>query len=108
MSHLNLVVAFGAGVLGFFSPCVVPLIPGYISFISGVSFWEMQLTERRQHIGRVLLATVVFILGFSVIFTSLGASASFLGAYVLVNRQHLCRIGGVLVILICLVLLLFM
>ncbi len=100
MSHINLVVAFAAGVLGFFSPCVVPLIPGYISFVSGVSLGEMQVTERRQHIGRVLLATVVFILGFSVIFTALGASASFMGAFVLGNRQLLSRIGGVIVILL--------
>jgi cytochrome c-type biogenesis protein len=105
MQHLNLVVAFAAGVLGFFSPCVVPLIPGYVSFISGVSLWEMQLAERRQHLGRVLLATVVFILGFSVIFTGLGASASFFGAFVLGNRQLLSRIGGVVIIALGLVLL---
>jgi cytochrome c-type biogenesis protein len=105
MSHLNLVVAFAAGVLGFFSPCVVPLIPGYLSFVSGVSLWEMQLDERRQHVGRVLLATGVFILGFSMIFTALGASASFAGAFVLGNRLLLSRIGGVIVILLGLVML---
>jgi cytochrome c-type biogenesis protein len=105
MPHLNLVVAFAAGVLGFFSPCVVPLIPGYLSFVSGVSLWEMQLEERRQHAGRVLIATVVFILGFSVIFTALGASASFFGAFVLGNRQLLSRVGGVIIIALGLVML---
>ncbi len=105
MGHVNLAVAFAAGVLGFFSPCVVPLIPGYVSFVSGVSFWEMQLAERRKHLGRVLLATVVFILGFSVIFTALGASASFLGAFVLGNRTLLSRIGGALIILLGLIML---
>ncbi len=100
MTHLNLAVAFLAGVLGFFSPCVVPLIPGYISFVSGISLPEMELMERRQHAGRVLLATVVFVLGFSVIFTALGASASVAGAFVLTNRLLLSRIGGVIVILL--------
>lgn len=97
---MNLAVAFAAGVLGFFSPCVVPLIPGYISFVSGVSLWELQLAERRRHLGRVLLATIVFILGFSVIFTALGASASFIGAFVIDNRLLLTRLGGVIVILL--------
>jgi len=105
MEHINLVVAFVAGVLGFFSPCVVPLIPGYLSFVSGVSLWEMQLAERRQHTRRVLLATAVFILGFSVIFTALGASASVVGAFVLGNRLLLGRIGGVIVILLGLIML---
>jgi cytochrome c-type biogenesis protein len=105
MGHVNLVIAFAAGVVGFFSPCVVPLIPGYISFVSGVSLWEMQLTERRRHVRRVLMATLVFILGFSVIFTALGASASFAGAFVLGNRLLLSRIGGIVVILLGLVML---
>src|SRR5689334_14250948 len=100
MTQLNLVVAFAAGVLGFFSPCVVPLIPGYISFVSGVSLPEMELMERRQHSARVLLATVTFVLGFSVIFTALGASASVAGAFVLTNRLLLSRIGGVIVIVL--------
>jgi cytochrome c-type biogenesis protein len=98
--HMSPAVAFAAGVLGFFSPCVVPLIPGYISFVSGVSLWEMQLAERRRHRGRVLLATAAFVLGFSAVFTALGASASSIGAFVSGNRLLLARIGGVIVILL--------
>src|ERR1700730_16023072 len=105
MPHLTRVVAFAAGVLGFSSPCVVPLTPGYVSFVSGVSLWEMELAERRQHAGRVLITTIVFILGFSVIFTALGASASFFGAFVLGNRQLLSRLGGLIIILLGLILL---
>ena len=93
-------MAFAAGVLGFFSPCVVPLIPGYVSFVSGVSLWDMQLAERRRHLGRVLRATIAFVLGFSVVFTALGASASYVGAFVIGNRLLLSRIGGVIVILL--------
>lgn len=98
MSEVNLILAFAAGLLGFLSPCIVPLIPGYLSFISGVSLAEMSLEERRQHLGRVLSATVLFILGFSVIFTAMGASASALGDLVLGNRLLLSRIGGAIVI----------
>ena len=100
MSDVNLIVAFAAGVLGFLSPCVVPLIPGYLSFVSGVSLSEMSMEERRRHLGRVLLATSLFVLGFSVIFTAMGASASVLGDLVLGNRLLLTRIGGVVVIVL--------
>jgi cytochrome c-type biogenesis protein len=100
VGQINLAVAFGAGVLGFFSPCVVPLIPGYLSFVSGVSLWDMQVAERRRHLGRVLLTTIVFVLGFSAVFTALGASASYIGAFVIGNRLLLTRIGGVIVILL--------
>ncbi|MGH2372484.1 MAG: cytochrome c biogenesis CcdA family protein [bacterium] len=98
MSEISLVLAFAAGLLGFLSPCIVPLIPGYLSFISGVSLAEMSLEERRRHLGRVLLATSLFVLGFSVIFTAMGASASALGDLVLGNRLLLSRIGGAVVI----------
>lgn len=110
--HLNLVIAFAAGLLGFFSPCIVPLIPGYLSFVSGVSLAELghapgYPTEgmplpppKPSTAGRILWATLVFVLGFSVIFTALGASASLAGAFVLTNREWLSRIGGVIVILL--------
>ncbi len=100
MSEVNLILAFAAGLLGFLSPCVVPLIPGYLSFVSGISLGEMSPEERRQHLGRVLLATSLFVLGFSMIFTGMGASASLLGDLVLSNRQLLSRIGGAVVIVL--------
>jgi len=95
---ISLTIAFAAGLLGFLSPCIVPLIPGYISFVSGLSLQEMEAAERRQHAGRVLLATLLFVMGFAFIFTALGASASLLGNFILSNRLWLSRIGGVLVI----------
>jgi cytochrome c-type biogenesis protein len=100
MGHLNLVIAFTAGVLGFFSPCIVPLIPGYLSFVSGVSLADLRPSEGRRHVGRVVLATLIFALGFSVIFTGLGASASIFGSFVLGNRLLLSRVGGAIVILL--------
>jgi cytochrome c-type biogenesis protein len=103
--HLSLLVAFFAGVLGFFSPCVVPLIPGYLSFVSGVSLLEVEAAERRRHVWRVVGATLLFVLGFSVVFTGLGASASLAGGFILGNRELLGRIGGAVVILFGLVML---
>jgi len=100
VNEVSLVVAFAAGVLGFLSPCIVPLIPGYLSFVSGLSLGDMSLEERRRHLGRVLVATLLFVLGFSVIFTALGASASALGNIVLDNRQWMSRVGGVIVIVL--------
>ncbi len=97
--HLNFVIAFAAGLLGFFSPCVVPLIPGYLSFVSGVSLADLDAAARRRHTGRVLGTTCVFVLGFAAVFTALGASASLVGAFVLTNREWFGRIGGVVVIL---------
>jgi cytochrome c-type biogenesis protein len=100
VNEVSLVVAFAAGVLGFLSPCIVPLIPGYLCFVSGLSLGDMSMEERRRHLGRVVLATLLFVLGFSVIFTALGASASALGNIVLDNRQWLSRVGGVIVIVL--------
>lgn len=100
MADVNLVLAFTAGVLGFLSPCIVPLIPGYLSFVSGISLGEMDPSERRRHLAQVLLATALFVLGFSAVFTALGASASVLGGFVVDNRVWLGRIGGTIVVLL--------
>lgn len=100
MQDVTLVLAFAAGVLGFLSPCIVPLIPGYLSFVSGVSLGEMELAERRRHLVQVLLATLLFVLGFSAVFTALGASASVLGGFIVDNRVWFGRIGGTVVILL--------
>lgn len=100
MPEVNYILAFAAGVLGFLSPCVVPLIPGYLSFVSGLSLAEMSVEERRRHLGRVLASTGAFVLGFASIFTAMGASASLLGGLVIEHRLLLTRIGGAVVILL--------
>src|SRR5574341_1786507 len=100
MPQVNFAIAFAAGILGFLSPCIVPLVPGYISFVSGLSLAEMDKAARRRHLNRIVGTTIVFVLGFASIFTALGASATFLGSFILTNRQLLSRIGGVLIILL--------
>lgn len=100
MTDVSLLLAFAAGVLGFLSPCIVPLIPGYISFVSGISLGELDLAARRQHLAQVLGATALFVLGFAAIFTGMGASASALGGFIVDNRVWLSRVGGVVVVLL--------
>lgn len=88
-------IALAGGAASFFSPCVLPLLPAYLSFVSGLSVDEMRSGGNR----RVILGTVAFVLGFSVVFTLMGAGFSFAGA--LVRNQRLLEIvaGGVLVVL---------
>jgi cytochrome c-type biogenesis protein len=99
--EVSLVAAFVAGVFSFISPCVLPLVPGYISFISGVSFEDMQRPgaaasrTRRQ----MLLTSLAFVVGFSLVFIAFGASATALGRTLVRQRAILEKAAGVLVIL---------
>jgi cytochrome c-type biogenesis protein len=96
--QVTLVAAFLAGFLSFISPCVLPLIPGYISFISGASLEDMRgggLAARRH----VLVRSFAFVLGFSVVFVALGASASAIGTFITGQLTILTKIAGALIIL---------
>ena len=91
---LEFLIAFGAGLISFLSPCVLPLIPGYISYISGQSLQNILDTKKIN-----LFPLVLFCLGFSSIFTILGASASFLGQALLQNSEILRIIAGFVIII---------
>ncbi len=97
MSDVNLIVAFAAGALSFLSPCVLPLIPSYLSFVSGISPREM--SEGGASSGRVMGNALAFVLGFSIAFVALGASASLLGR-LLLGYQDVVRVVGGLFILV--------
>jgi cytochrome c-type biogenesis protein len=83
--------AFLAGLVSFSSPCCLPLLPGYVAYVSG------EAVSRPQHVRRTMTAAGLFTLGFGVTFTALGASASWLGAVLLAGRPGLIRAAGVLV-----------
>ncbi len=101
MNQIPIGVAFIAGILSFLSPCVLPLVPGYISFISGVSLGELkQGAEHRKALKKIILTSVFFVAGFSVVFMSLGASASFIGKLMADHIKILTRVAGVLVIIL--------
>jgi cytochrome c-type biogenesis protein len=90
---VGLAGAFGAGVLSFLSPCVLPLIPAYVSFMTGLSVGELEGEGRR--ISQVLVPALLFVLGFSLVFVALGATASVLGTLLRTYRDVLARVGGV-------------
>jgi cytochrome c-type biogenesis protein len=109
VENVSILAAFAAGVLSFISPCVLPLIPGYLSFISGVTLDDLQgvsasgaavavaappATRRR-----VILTSLCFILGFSIVFITLGATASALGQFVMERLRILGKIAGAVIII---------
>jgi len=97
---LELFIAFGAGFISFLSPCVLPLIPGYISFISGQSLKEILESKNVK-----IIPLVLFCFGFSTVFILLGASASFLSQALLKNSETLRIIAGIIIIIFSLQLL---
>jgi len=90
-----------AGGLSFASPCVLPLIPGYLSFISGVSLEELSTKDTStKHLPKIVLNTVFFVVGFSLIFIALGASASFIGKWLTQNIVIFNKVAGVIIFLL--------
>lgn len=104
IENVTLLAAFGAGLLSFISPCVLPLIPGYLSYISGLSLDEMRGTGAVAVAppavrNRVLMSSLAFIVGFSIVFVALGASASAIGQFLMTRLTVLGRIAGAIIIL---------
>jgi cytochrome c-type biogenesis protein len=104
MNHpqeISILIAFSAGFLSFVSPCVLPLIPSYLTYITGASFHELTGGEKK---GKLKWATIchslLFILGFSTVFILMGASASYLGQLLVRYQYWMMKIGGVLIILL--------
>lgn len=99
MADPSIAVAFLAGLVSFLSPCVLPLVPGYLSYMSGVSVADKE--------GRSALTTTrvafAFVIGFSLVFVAFGATATALGSFILTNKTLLARVGGVFIILMGLI-----
>jgi cytochrome c-type biogenesis protein len=91
-------VALLYGLLSFFSPCVLPLIPSYFCFITGLSLEELSGAPKPAVRRKIMLSTLAFVLGFSLIFIALGASASFLGNLLFQHKGWIRMIGGALII----------
>ena len=97
---LTIWMALGAGILSFLSPCVLPIFPSYLSFITGLSFSELSGSVNNVRTRRaIILNALCFIFGFSVVFMALGASFSLLGQLLFDYQQILRKVGGVLIIL---------
>ena len=97
---VTVLVAMGAGLLSFLSPCVLPLFPSYLAFIAGLSFDDLRLADRDPRLRRrVVWNALAFILGFFAVFVALGASFSLLGQLLFGYQQVIRKVGGVLIVL---------
>ncbi len=97
MVDVSIYAAFIAGLVSFLSPCVLPLVPGYVSMLSGIGV--EQLKEGQTPRGGLLSSALAFVLGFSIVFITFGASASAVGSFLVRNRSLLAPIAGALIIL---------
>lgn len=103
MPEVSIYMAFAAGLISFLSPCVLPLVPGYISFISGVSFAEIR--EKKENIPflskekrMILYSSIFFIIGFSMVFILLGATATWIGMFITSKMSILTKVAGLVII----------
>lgn len=100
MSTLPLpIAAFFAGLVSFLSPCVLPLVPGYVSLISGVGVQELR-SQESQSLRKVMLNSVGFILGFSIVFIALGAISTEVGQLLAQYKSTLARLAGVVIVIL--------
>ena len=100
VNQVSLLAAFLAGVVSFVSPCVLPLVPSYITFITGVSFDELTAEQAGPRVRRLtIIHSLAFIVGFSLVFIALGATATVAGQFLRTHQDLLRRVGGVLIIL---------
>src|ERR1700681_4077198 len=97
MSDVSLAGAFLAGLVSFLSPCVLPLVPGYISMLSGIGMEQLRKGELPR--AGLFGSSRAFVAGFSAVFISVGASASAVGSFLRQNRNFLAPIAGVLILL---------
>ncbi len=101
MQNLNITLAFFAGFLSFLSPCILPLIPGYVSFLTGETLEYLETSvDNRRIMKRTVLSSCFFVLGFSLVFVFLGAAANFLGSFLAQHRVVLDRLAGTIIIVL--------
>jgi cytochrome c-type biogenesis protein len=98
---VSLLTAFLGGLVSFISPCVLPIVPGYLSFISGVNVAQLKDGEAPAGLAsRVAVASAVFVLGFSTVFVALGAAATLIGYMLLQYKRQLGIVGGIIIIIL--------
>ena len=95
--EIGIAIAFTAGVLSFLSPCVLPLVPSYLTFVTGMSLEDLEHGVNRK---ATMIHATLFVVGFSSIFILLGASASFLGQFFRLYEVWIARIGGVIIVIL--------
>ena len=100
-STVSLAAAFLAGLVSFISPCVLPIVPGYLSFISGVNVTQFKEGGApRDLVRRIVLTSLAFVLGFSTVFVALGAAATYVGSLLQEHKRLLGMVGGIVIIIL--------
>ena len=97
---MNGTIALLSGLLSFFSPCILPLVPSYLVFISGVTINSFHTNELKRHRKTVIVHSLAFILGFAVVFILLGLTTSIIGTFLILHQIYFLRIGGLLLIIV--------
>ena len=97
---LALPVALVAGLVSFFSPCVIPLLPGYLSYATGLSGADLADGKAADHRGRMLLGSLLFVLGFAAVFVSIGAASGALGQWLREYQREITVVSGVVIIVL--------
>lgn len=100
MIDVNLPVAFGAGVVSFFAPCVLPLLPAYIGYVTGVSVKDLKEEGYSPYIKKMLLTSIFYILGFSLVFVLLGTAAASVGVTLRRHDELIQRVGGLIILIL--------
>ncbi|MFA6141953.1 MAG: cytochrome c biogenesis protein CcdA [Candidatus Omnitrophota bacterium] len=96
--HVSYIVAFTAGILTFLSPCILPLVPSFIAYITGVSFSELRAEGKKAEVRKkAVLHSIFFIAGFSVVFILLGLTATFIGKTLFAYQKYIRIAGGILI-----------
>lgn len=96
VDQVGILIAVTAGLLSFLSPCVLPLVPSYLSFVTGMTLDDLQEGGDRR---AVVVHSLLFVSGFTLVFLLMGASASFLGQFFILYRDWLARLGGVIILI---------
>src|SRR5438067_13416988 len=97
---ISLFIAFAAGLLSFVSPCVLPLVPSYVTYITGLTLEELTSDTERQRVrGVIVINSLLFIAGFSAVFIAFGASASLVGQMLTTYQDFLRKVGGVVIVI---------
>ncbi len=100
MTDIGYITAFLGGVLSFLSPCVLPLIPSYVSFITGISFDDLKKIDKARIRKLTLINSSAFVLGFSTVFILLGVFSAYVGRFLSFYYDHIRIVGGIIVILL--------
>jgi cytochrome c-type biogenesis protein len=99
LPQTSLIAAFVAGLLSFISPCVLPLVPSYLTYVTGLSFTQLtDSAERQRRRKTIVVNTLLFIAGFSTVFIAFGASATLLGQFLMEYQATIRKIGGALIV----------